>query len=98
MEGLESADFVTSIARESYLKHLDKITSYYNTVLWSGDLKKLEEVIREIKNLLITATEARIVIDLEHAMWSSLRAYKVLEIKTLVVSGSPSMTAGKFEN
>jgi len=97
VEKLESSDFVTSTAQESYLKHLDEITSYYQTVLWSGDLKKFEEVIREIKSMLITAAEAGIVIDLEHAMYSSLQAYKVFEIKTLGVSGSPSMTAGKFE-
>ena len=97
LEKLQSSDFVTSFPRESYLKHLVEITHYYHSVLWSGDFEKIKEMVLAVKKELTAAARMGIVMDLEHAMFSSLQDYDVCEIETLGVFGSPSMPGGKFE-
>jgi len=90
---LESNDFLTSYPLETYLKNKIEYPLYCQSVLWSGNIEKVSEIIVLLKQKLHTAASNGDLLDLEHALYSSMRGYQVHEIDKLGVQGNASMTS-----
>ncbi|MCX6131976.1 MAG: hypothetical protein NTX25_23335 [Proteobacteria bacterium] len=97
LELLETYDFLTSCNLETYL--LDKIRNplYCQSVLWSGNIEKVSDLVLSIRKELDTAAISGMVLDLEHALFSSLRGSRVHELRKLGVEGNASMTNERIE-